>query len=54
MNPMTQMLAQQRISDLHRNASRAQVARQAKAARTERVETARRWGRRAQVTAVTA
>jgi hypothetical protein len=54
MNPMTQMLAQQRINDLHRTASRAQVARRAKTTRNERVETTRRFGRRAQITAVTA
>ena len=54
MNPMTQMLAQQRINDLHRTASRAQVARQAKSTQTQPVATSRRWRRRAQITAVTA
>jgi hypothetical protein len=53
MNPMTQLLAQQRINDLHRTASRAQVGRQAKATRTDNVDITRRWGRRAQA-AVTA
>jgi hypothetical protein len=45
MNPMTPMLAQQRINDLHRTASRVRVARQART---------RRWGRRAQLAGVTA
>jgi hypothetical protein len=54
MNPMTQMLAQQRINDLHHAASRARVSRQAKSTRTERAESTRRFGRRVQVTAVTA
>lgn len=48
MNPMTQLLAQQRITDMHRAAARGQVSRQAKAARTERVSKARHGLRRAQ------
>jgi hypothetical protein len=54
MNPMTQMLAQQRINDMHRNASRARVARQAKGTRKQHSERTRRWGRQAQITAVNA
>ena len=54
MNPMTQMLAQQRINDLHRTASRSRVARQAKAGRTVQALNNRRRARRAQLAAVTA
>ena len=48
MNPMTQMLAQQRINDLHRTASRSRVARQAKGTRTEGIQAVARRHRRAQ------
>jgi len=51
MNPMTQMLAQQRINDLHRAASRASVARRAKATRSERVATPGHRHRRVQIAA---
>jgi hypothetical protein len=49
MYPMTQMLAQERINDLHRNATRGRVARQAKTRHTEQAVTTRRWGRRLQI-----
>lgn len=48
MNPMTQMLAEQRINDMHRASARWRVARQVKAARSNPVRTGHRI-RRAQI-----
>jgi hypothetical protein len=49
MYPMTQMLAQERINDLHRTASRARAARKLTTRRTQPTDSARRWSRRLQI-----
>lgn len=53
MNPMIQMLARQRIADMHQAAATDRLGREAKAARADRVDSTRRWRRAAQTVCAT-
>lgn len=49
MNPMTQMLAEQRINDMHRTGQQSRAAQQVKSTRSRHIRTAGRRTRRAQI-----